>query len=263
MLVELIPLLGVGLLAGVTAGLLGVGGGIIIVPGLAFLLAGGDVTPERLMHVAVGTSLACIVVTSVSSMLAHHRRAAVRWPIVRDMAPGLLAGAVLGVIIADDLASRTLAVVFGLFLLAVALRLVLTGQPRAGRVLPSRMALGAWAALIGTLSALLGIGGGTMTVPLLAWSNVPLRAAVGTAAACGLPIAVAGTAAFALAGAGVAGLPASTIGYVHWPAFLAVAPVAAAAAPLGARLAHTLPVKGLRLVFAVFIALVALRLLLG
>lgn len=263
MILDLLPFLAVGLGAGVIAGLLGVGGGIIVVPGLAFLLADGDVAPERLMHVAVGTSLACIVVTSISSMFAHYRRGAVDWAIFRQLGPGIAFGAVVGAVIAADLHSETLAMVFGVFLVLVALRMVVAGQPKAGRELPRNPALSAWGTGIGTLSSLLGIGGGTMTVPLLAWSNVPMHRAVGTSAACGLPIAIAGTAAFIYTGWGLAGLPVGTTGHVYWPAFLAVAPVAVATAPLGARLAHALPVTPLRIVFALFIAVVAMRMLLG
>lgn len=263
MILELLPFLAVGLVSGILAGLLGVGGGIVIVPGLAFLLAGGDVPPDRLMHVAVGTSLACIVVTSMSSLYAHHRRGAVQWHIFRMMAPGILFGAVLGALIADDLHSRALATVFGVFLLLVATRMLFGGQPVPGRSLPRALALGAWSTGIGALSSLLGIGGGTMTVPLLTWSNVPLHGAVGTAAAIGLPIALAGTAAFVVTGWNAAGLPVHSTGYVYWPAFLAVAPVSVAAAPFGARLAHALPVHRLRMIFAGFIVLIALRMLLG
>lgn len=263
MMLDLLPFFGVGIASGILAGLLGVGGGIIIVPGLALLLADGTVAPERLMHVAVGTSLACIVVTSISSLHAHHRRGAVDWPIFRRLTPGIAFGAVVGATIAADLHSATLALIFGTFLLLVALRMVVGGQPHPGRTLPRNPALSAWATGIGTLSALLGIGGGTLTVPLLAWSNVALHRAVGTSAACGLPIAVAGAGAYIYTGWGLAGLPPASTGYVHWPAFLAIAPLAVATAPLGVRLAHALPVARLRWVFAAFLAVVALRMLLG
>lgn len=263
MIGELLAFAALGAVAGTLAGLLGIGGGIVIVPGLAFLLAGGDVPPDRLMQVAVGTSLATIVVTALSSIRAHHRRGAVQWPIVARMTPGIVIGAILGALIADALPTRTLAIVFGLFLLAVAARLGLGGQPAPHRRLPGPAVLGTAGGGIGTLSSLLGIGGGTMTVPLLAWCNVPLREAVATSAACGLPIAVAGAAGFAFAGADVAGMPAASTGYIFWPAFIAVAPLSVVFAPLGARLAHTVPVGALRRGFALFVLLVGLRMLLG
>ncbi len=263
MIAELLPFALLGAAAGTLAGLLGVGGGIIVVPGLAFLLAGGEVPPDRLMQVAVGTSLANIVVTSLSSIRAHHRRGAVRWPVVARMTPGIVVGAALGAAIADALPTRTLAVVFGVFLLIVAARLGYGGQPAPHRQLPGSGGLAAAGTGIGTLSSLLGIGGGTMTVPLLAWCNVPLREAVATSAACGLPIAVAGAAAFAVAGLDVAGMPDTATGYLYWPAFVAVAPLSVLFAPLGARLAHTIPVTALRRGFAVFVLVVGARMLIG
>lgn len=263
MILELLPYALVGAAAGTLAGLLGVGGGVIIVPGLALLLAGGEVPVDRLMQVAVGTSLATIVVTSLSSIRAHHRRGAVHWPVVARMTPGIVAGALLGAVIADMLPSRTLAIVFGVFLLLVAARLAFGGQPAPHRQLPGPVVLAACGGGIGTLSSLLGIGGGTMTVPLLAWCNVALREAVATSAACGLPIALAGAAGFALAGLDNPAMPALSTGYLYWPAFIAVAPLSVAFAPLGARLAHTIPVVVLRRGFALFMLIVGLRMLAG
>lgn len=263
MILELLPFALLGAVAGTVAGLLGVGGGIIVVPGLAFLLAGGEVPADRLMQVAVGTSLANIVVTSLSSIRAHHRRGAVHWPVVARMTPGIMAGALLGAAIADVLPSRTLAIVFGVFLLIVAARLGFGGQPAPHRQLLGTAGLTAAGTGIGTLSSLLGIGGGTMTVPLLAWCNVALREAVATSAACGLPIAVAGAAGFALAGLDTAGMPALATGYIYWPAFVAVAPLSVAFAPVGAWLAHTIPVATLRRGFALFVLIVGVRMLIG
>ena len=260
---ELLAYAGLGALAGTVAGLLGVGGGIIVVPGLAFLIATDGVPADRLMQVAVGTSLATIVATSLSSIRAHHRRGAVRWSVVARLTPGIVAGAALGAAIADWLPTRGLAVVFGVFLVLVALRLALPGQPVPHRQLPGAAGLAAWGGGIGTLSALLGIGGGTMTVPLLTWCNVPLREAVGTSAAGGLPIAVAGAAGFAVAGWTTPGLPPGATGYVYWPAFLALAPATVLFAPLGARLAHTVPIGLLRRVFALFVVVVGIRMLIG
>lgn len=263
MIVELLPFALLGAMAGTVAGLLGVGGGILVVPGLALLLAGGEVPADRLMQVAVGTSLANIVVTSLSSIRAHHRRGAVRWPVVARMTPGIVAGALLGAVIADLLPTRTLAIVFGVFLLLVAARLAFGGQPAPHRQLPGPVGLAGVGTGVGTLSSLLGIGGGTMTVPFLAWCNVSLREAVATSAACGLPIAVAGTAGFILAGLGTPAMPALATGYVYWPAFIAVAPLSIAFAPLGARLAHTIPVATLRRGFALFVLIVGTRMLIG
>jgi uncharacterized membrane protein YfcA len=261
--VEILPFLALGAVAGTLAGLLGIGGGILVVPGLAFLLGDGTVPPERLMQFAVGTSLATIVATALSSIRAHHRRGAVDWPVMARLTPGIVAGALLGAAIADLLPTRTLAIVFGVFLLIISVRLFLPGQPGAHRRLPDPAGTSAYGAGIGTLSSLLGIGGGTLSVPLLTWHNMDVRAAVGTASACGLPIAIAGTIGFIVMGLGTSGLPAGATGYVYWPAFLAVVPTSMLFAPLGARLAHTLPRMALRRGFALFVAIVGVRMLVG
>ena len=261
--VEVLPFLALGAVAGTLAGLLGIGGGILIVPGLAFLLGDGTVPAERLMQFAVGTSLATIVATALSSIRAHHRRGAVDWPVMARLTPGIVAGALLGAAIADLLPTRTLAIVFGVFLLVISVRLFLPGQPAASRRLPGRAGASAYGAGIGTLSSLLGIGGGTLSVPLLTWHNMDVRAAVGTASACGLPIAVTGTIGFIVMGLGTSGLPAGATGYVYWPAFVAVVPTSMLFAPLGARLAHTLPRMMMRRGFALFVAIIGIRMLIG
>jgi len=260
---ELLAYAGLGTVAGTLAGLLGVGGGIIIVPGLAFLLAGDSIPADRLMQVAVGTSLATIVATSLSSIRAHHRRGAIRWPVVARLTPGIVVGAALGAGIADWLPTRGLAIVFGTFLVLVAVRLAMPGQPAPHRQLPGKTGLAACGTAIGTLSSLVGIGGGTMTVPLLTWCNVPVRQAVATSAACGFPIAVAGALGFAIAGWDVAGMPAWSTGYVYWPAFVAVVPLSMLFAPLGAKLAHTVPMTALKRGFAIFVFIVGVRMLIG
>lgn len=258
---DLLVFIALGAAAGTFAGLLGVGGGVIVVPGLAFVLADGPVPAERLMQIAVGTALATQVATALSSIRAHHRRRAVRWRVVARLAPGLVVGAAIGAAIAAALPTRGLAIVFGTFLLLMAVRLAVPWRPAVHRQVPSSAWLGGWGVGMGTIASLLGIGGGAMTVPLLTWSNVPLREAVGTAAACGLPIAAAGAAAFAVAGWGTPGLPAWTTGYVYWPAFVALAPTTVLCAPLGARLAHAVPVRLLRRGFAVFLGIVGVRML--
>lgn len=260
---EILPFLALGAVAGTLAGLLGIGGGLLIVPGLAFLLGDGTVPADRLMQFAVGTSLATIVATALSSIRAHHRRGAVDWNVMARLTPGIIGGALLGAAIADLLPTRTLAIVFGVFLLIISVRLFLPGQPAAHRRLPGYLGTTTYGAGIGTLSSLLGIGGGTLTVPLLTWHNTDVRAAVGTASACGLPIAVAGTIGFIVMGLGTGGLPTGATGYVYWPAFLAVVPTSMAFAPLGARLAHTLPRMALRRGFAIFVAIVGVRMLIG
>jgi len=261
--VELVAFLALGAAAGTLAGLLGIGGGIIIVPGLAAVLVDAGVPPQRLMQVAVGTSLATIIATALASIHAHHRRGAVHWPLVARLAPGVVAGALVGTAVADGLATRVLAMVFGIFLIAVAVRLAGLHAPAPQRRVPARAGLIAWGSGIGGVSSLLGIGGGTLTVPFLTWCNIGVREAVATSAALGLPIAVAGTLGFIAMGWGHPDLPPGSTGYVYWPAWLAITPATIAFAPVGARLAHTIPTTWLKRAFALFVFIVGLRMLIG
>jgi uncharacterized protein len=252
-----------GAFAGFVAGLLGVGGGLVIVPALVFVFTRSGFDPSVLVHVAIGTSLATIIVTSISSMLAHHRRGAVDWAVFRRLAPGIVIGGFLGAAIADRLPSATLRIVFGVFELLVAVQMAIQWNAAPHRQLPGARGLGGVGVVIGTLSAVIGIGGGTLTVPFLTWCNVSIRNAVATSSACGLPIAISGAAGFILTGWGAAHLPALATGYLYWPAFAGIAAVSLLFAPLGARLTHTLPTAVLRRVFAVFLAVLGMRMLLG
>lgn len=258
-----IVLLATGALAGTMAGLLGIGGGVVIVPALALVLLHRGEDPAVLMHVAIGTSLATIVPTALSSIRAHHRRGAVRWDVFLRLTPGVLVGALAGAALADALPGGALRLIFALFLLAVAAQLAFGKTPRPQRRLPGPAGLAAAGGVIGAVSSLVGIGGGSMTVPFLAWCNVAVRNAVATSAAVGLPIAVAGAAGFVATGWAVPGRPEMSLGYVNLPALVAIASASVLTAPLGARLAHRIPELALRRVFAAFLVVVALRLLLG
>ena len=258
---ELIAYLLLGSVAGILAGLLGVGGGLIIVPVLAWLFTQAQMPPGFVMHLAIGTSLATIVFTSLSSVWAHHRRGAVLWAGVGRLTPGIVLGAAMGALLADKLPSETLRLVFGVFELAVAVQMGLNLRPDAHRLLPGRWGMGAVGTAIGLVSAVVGIGGGTLSVPFLQWCNVPMRQAVATSAACGLPIAVAGALGFALAGWSSDGLPAWSSGYIYWPAFLGIVSASVLFAPLGARLAHLVPTLVLKRFFAIFLALLGVRML--
>ena len=253
--------LSLGAVAGLLAGLFGLGGGIVIVPALFFLYLQRGFPAELCMHLAVGSSLATVVFTSITSAMAHHCHGAVRWPVVRRLSPGIVAGAALGAVLAEHSPGRFLRVFFGLFELLVAAQLALAPRPDAHRNLPGSGGMWLVGTGIGALSTLLGIGGGTLTVPLLVYCNVPLHQAVGTSAACGLPIALAGAIGFAVAGWGEAGLPAGSSGYLYWPAVTALMAGSAFLAPLGARLAHALPVTTLRRGFAAVVALIGVRML--
>lgn len=258
---ELVSYLLLGGVAGILAGLLGVGGGLVIVPVLAWLFLRAGMAPEVLMHMAIGTSLATIVFTSLSSVWAHHRRGAVLWGAFRRMTPGIVLGAALGAAMADRLPSETLRLIFGLFELTVAMQMALNLRPAAHRGLPGRWGMGVAGSVIGLVSAVVGIGGGTMSVPFLQWCNVSMRQAVATSAACGLPIALAGALGFVLAGWNTPGLPAWSSGYLYWPAFAGIVAASVLFAPLGARLAHLLPTVVLKRFFALFLAFLGVRML--
>lgn len=251
-----------GVAAGMLAGLFGVGGGLIIVPALAFVLPWQGVGPAVAMQVAIGTSLAVISATSVSSLLAHRRRGGVLWPVFARVAPGLAAGAVAGAFVAHALPGTALQRIVGAGALLVAIQMFLDRQPARQPGLPTTAALLSAGGVIGLLSALIGIGGGSLTVPFLTWRGVPIQQAVGTSAACGVPIAWFGAAGFMIAGAGVAGRPEWSVGYVALPAFATIAAASVATAPLGARLAHDLPPRLLKRAFAGLLAVIGALLLL-
>jgi len=246
--------LALGCFAGAVAGLLGVGGGLIMVPILVMLFGVHGVVAEHIVQLSVGTSLAVIVFTSISSSLAHHGRGVVRWPLVMQLSLGFAVGGWLGGVLAVWLGGVLLALVFGVFELVVAAQMALGRPPPAGRSAPGLFGNALAGIAIGAVSALLGIGGGTLTVPWLTWHNVDMRTAVGTSAACGLPIALVGAAGFVAAGWGRAGLPAASTGYVYWPAVAAISIASVSSAPLGARLAHHLDQCKLKRVFAGFLA---------
>jgi uncharacterized membrane protein YfcA len=253
--------LALGAVAGVLAGLFGIGGGLVIVPALAFLLPIHGFGADKLMHVAIATSLATIVITSMASLGSHHRQGAVQWRTVRSLTPGIVAGTLLGTAIADDLSSVALRGVFAVFLLSVAVQMLLDIRPSAARHLPGAGGMAATGTVIGLMSALVGIGGGTLTTPFLIWCNVPLRQAIATSAACGLPIAVTGTLGYLLSGLNETGMPAYSTGYIYWPAFAGIAMTSVLCAPIGARLTHRVPLAVLKRAFAVLLIAVGLRLL--
>ncbi len=255
--------LGLGAFAGVMAGLLGVGGGLIIVPVLAWIFRGQQVNEAIIMHLAIGTSLATIVVTSISSVRAHHRRGAVLWPVFWRLTPGIVVGAWLGAAVADALSSLALQKVFAVFVLLMAAQMGFGAKPAPHRDLPGTAGMLIAGAVIGAVSAIVGIGGGSLTVPFLNWCNISIRQAVATSAACGLPIALAGSVGFVVTGLNAADLPDWSLGYVYGPALLGVALVSMLSAPWGAKLAHTLPTDILKRVFAIFLALVGTKMLLG
>lgn len=251
----------VGLIAGVLAGLLGVGGGVVIVPLLVFCFVKQGIQPDQIMHLALGTSLASIIFTSISSFMSHHRRGAVDWTIVRRIVPGILIGTFLGTFVAARLSSGFLKVFFCVFLYTVATQMLLNKKPKAARELPETGGMFGVGSTIGVVSALVGIGGGSLSVPFMIWCNVAAHRAIGTSAAIGFPIAIAGAIGYIVNNINGIGLPTYSLGYVYLPALVAIVCASVFTAPLGARLAHALPVDRLKRVFALFLYAVATRML--
>jgi uncharacterized membrane protein YfcA len=253
--------LALGLLTGLLAGLFGIGGGAVMVPVLTVMFAAQGFAPDYVVHLALGTSMATIIPTSLSSLRAHHKHGAVLWSAVRGLAPGILLGTFAATFLAAILSPRPLAIFFCFFMSYVAAQMILNRKPSPSRQLPGAIGLAAVGGGIGSISALVAIGGGTMTVPFLTWCNVRLQTAIGTSAAVGLPIALAGTTGYLINGWGTAGLPDNTLGFVYWPAVLAMAAASLFSAPLGAKLAHKLPVATLKKLFAALIIVLALQML--
>ena len=261
MLFALALYLGFGAVAGVLAGLLGVGGGIVIVPMLnyAFRLQG---LPEQYIQVmAVATSMACIMATSVSSMRAHHQRGGVLWDVWRNITPGILIGTFGGTWIAVLLSGAVLQALFVCFLVFVATQMLLNIKPKASRHLPGKPGMAAVGTGIGFISSLVGIGGGTMSVPFLTLCNVAFHSCIGTSAAIGFPIALAGTLGYIVNGWNMPGLPPYSLGLIYLPACFGVVAASSLTAPFGVKLAHKLPVVKLKRIFACFLFVVAANML--
>jgi uncharacterized membrane protein YfcA len=252
----------VGAVAGVLAGLLGIGGGLVIVPMLVYCLTFQGISNQHIMHLSLGTSMASIMFTAVSSFWSHHRRGAVKWVVVRRIVLGIFVGTFLGAFVAAQLSTRFLKLFFIAFLYYVALQMLLGKKPKPSRQLPQRFTMFGVGNIIGAVSSLVGIGGGTLSVPFMVWCNVPLHQAIGTSAAIGFPIAIAGTLGYIVNGL-AADLPHWSIGYVYLPALLGIIIASVVTAPLGVRLAHSLPVDKLKQVFAVLLIVVGTRMLIS
>lgn len=250
-----------GAFAGTLAGLFGIGGGLVIVPVLIFSFGLQGVSGEIAAHLAVGTSLATIVFISLSSIRSHYVRGGVRLDIFRPMTLGIVVGAVLGAWTASLLSGESLQLIIGVFVILVALKMLLEVNPKPGRTVPGAAGLGGAGAGIGWASAIFGIGGGTLTVPFLSWCNVRMQQAVGTSAACGLPIAVAGAAANVATGWQNPELPDLSVGFIYLPALLGIVLTSVIFARFGAELAHRLDARVLKRIFAIMLILVGIRFL--
>ena len=250
-------LLLLGSCTGFLAGLLGVGGGMLMVPVLTLLLSNKGVPPEHVVKMAIATSLATICFTSISSLRAHHRRGAVLWPVVRLLAPGIVLGSMAGAQIAKALPSPALAVLFALFVSFSAAQMLRDRKPQPTRQLPQGAGMFGAGALLGLLASMVGAGGAFISVPFMTWCNVKMHNAVATSAALGFPIAVAGTVGYIIAGWSLQGMPPGALGFLYLPALFTLSAASVLMAPLGARTAHRLQRRHLQRGFAVLLLALA------
>jgi uncharacterized membrane protein YfcA len=246
-----------GICAGFLAGLLGIGGGMIMVPFMTIILEGKSFPPEHVVKMAVATSLATICFTSLSSVRAHHKHGAVLWPVARVLAPGILVGAIVGAQIAAALPTRVLGWVFSLFIAYSATQMILDRKPKPSRTLPEAAGMFGMGNVIGLLSSVVGAGGAFVSVPFMTWCNVKIHHAVATSAALGFPIALAGTLGYIWAGRGLANMPPGAFGYLYLPGLLVIATTSTLTAPLGARTAHRMDIRPLKRAFGVVLYLLA------
>ena len=255
LIVEL-AVLGIG--TGFLAGLLGVGGGMLLVPFITIILANRGVGADLSVKMAIATSMATIIFTSLSSVRAHHRRGAVRWDIVKRLAPGIVIGSIIGSLgVFSLLKGAYLAIFFGFFVSFSATQMILDKKPKPTRQLPRTGGQLAAGGFIGFLSGLVGAGGGFISVPFMTWCNIPIHNAVASSAALGFPIAVANVLGYAISGQTVQNLPEASFGYIWLPALAVIALCSFLTAPLGAKAAHTIPVNKLKRIFASILYLLA------
>lgn len=250
-----------GAVVGITAGLLGVGGGGIMVPALTAIFLGMGIPVEKVVHLALGTSMASIVITSIASLRAHHARSGVIWSIVKRIAPGIILGTFLATFLAAIMNSIYLALFFSVFMAFVSIQMFLNKAPKPSRQLSGNTGLLIAGSGIGAISALVSIGGGSLTVPYLTWQNINLKQAIGTSAAIGLPIALAGTLGYIINGWGNQYLLSYTLGFIYMPAVLLISVVSFFTAPIGAQLAHSLPIPILKKIFAALLILLSIKML--
>jgi uncharacterized membrane protein YfcA len=243
-------LIALGTITGFLAGLLGIGGGMIMVPFITFILDAKGFPAEHAVKMAIATSLATICFTSLSSVRAHHQRGAVLWPVALALAPGIVVGGLVGAQVAVALSGKVLSVLFALFIGFSATQMLLDRKPKPTRTLPGTGGLFGVGGLIGFLSSLVGAGGAFISVPFMTWCNVKIHNAVGTSAALGFPIALAGTLGYIWAGIGLPQMPWGSVGYLYLPALVIISAASVTLAPIGASAAHRMDIKPLKRVFA-------------
>ena len=258
---EILFLLASGAVAGMFAGLLGIGGGIIIVPVLAMVFTSQGVSIDVLMHVAIGTSLATIVITSLSSIRAHQKHQAIDWSVVRVITIGLFIGGLIGAAIAKLIPGEDLKLIFSIFMFLIAAQMYFGNTTKPHRTLPNKPGMIFAGTAIGTIASLMGVGGGSMSVPFFTWCNMSIRNAVATSSAVGFPIAVAGTIGFIVTGWSEVDRPVMSFGYVNLPALFSIVVASVLSAPLGAWIAHRISPVILKRIFAAFLVILGIRML--
>lgn len=249
-----------GVFVGFFSGLLGIGGGSMIVPVLGLTFVAFAFSPDQVLHLSLGTSLAAMIIATASGAREHHRHGAVRWDLVKALAPGIAIAGLAAGYIARAAPLAFLKFFFVGFMAYVAYQIVFGLKPKPGHALPGPVGTTAVGAAIGGLSALAGVGGAMLSVPFMMYCNVPLHHAIGTSAAISLVVALAGTVGFVAAGLAEPGLPPGSLGYVYVPAFVGISLTSIFLAPVGARVAHRMPVAKLKKVFALFLLLLAAKL---
>jgi len=246
-----------GIVTGFLAGLLGIGGAMIMVPFVTIVLSHRNYPAEYTVKMAVATSLATICFTSLSSMRAHHARRAVLWNVVLLLAPGIIVGSLLGAQISAALPAKSLGVLFAVFIAFSATQMLVDRKPKPTRTLPGPAGMFGAGGVIGVVSAIVGAGGAFISVPFMTWCNVKIHDAVGTSAALGFPIALAGTVGYAWAGRDLPALPQGSFGYIYLPALIAISAASVLVAPVGARVAHRMDIRPLRRLFALVLYAIA------
>lgn len=255
----------VGAIAGLMAGLLGLGGGVVIVPGLVSVFSYADMPRQAIMHMATSTSLAVMIITTLTAVISQQRRRTILWSVFRQLVPGTILGTICGVTLATVLSTHTLKLIFGVFLLLMAIRLLLAHEIPANtsETPPFKPIIMGFAGfIVGLMSGLLGIGGGVVAIPLLLRLGVPMHNAAATSSACALLLSVVGTLVFMLEGWHVANLPSGSFGYVYLPAVLSIAAASVCVVPVAVRLAHYLSARVLKSVFALMLIPIGLDMLL-
>lgn len=248
-----------GLFVGFMAGLLGIGGGIVMVPALTAIFLAQGAGMEDVVHFALGTSMSAIIVTSFASMRAHNAKEGVVWDIVKAIAPGIILGTFITTFVVAYLKSIHLALFFSLFTAYVSVQMIIDKKPKPTCQIAGKKGLFFGGSIIGSISALVSIGGGSLSVPYLVWQNIDLKKAIGTSAAIGLPLSITGTVGYIIAGWDHTSIEQFQLGFVYLPAVLAISVTSYFMAPYGAKCAHILPVSILKKIFALLLMILSMK----